>query len=101
MTRQLTRIWLNHRSFDEAVKSGDGKYLTIISTTSRNIPSCNVTGTINKVGIINDYCESYEVVEAESGSNWKEFAELKYDNGCIHVIPKNEWFSMNLPVVLR
>ena len=100
----LTRIWLNHASFNDAVKSGDGKYLTIITTYSGEIEDPNVPGvTINigKVGTINDFCDNYEVVDSESGKNWKDFVELKYDDGCLHVISKNEWFSMDMPIVVK
>lgn len=76
-------------------------YLTIITTTSRDIEPSNIIGTIGRVGVINDYCEKYEVVDSESGSKWEEFAELKYELGCLHIIPKHEWFSVNLPVVLK
>jgi len=103
MTRSLTRFWLNHPSFNDAVKSGDGKYLTIITTTSRNIERRDMPGVsikIGKVGQVNDFCDKYEVVDSESGSNWQEFAELKYEKGCLHVISKGEWFSMDMPVEL-
>lgn len=104
MNKLLTRIWLNHPSFDDAVKSGDGKYLTIITTTSRDVEEYDTPGVtikIGKVGQFNSYCDKYEVVDSESGSNWKEFAELKYDKGCLHITPKGEWFSMDMPVVVR
>ena len=101
MTKHLTRIWLHHASFDDAVKSKDGKYLTILTATSRDIEGMNIGGTIKKVGVINDYCDKYEVIVSESSANWEEFAELKYETGCLHIIPKGEWFSMNFPVVVK
>ena len=104
MNKLLTRIWLNHPSFDDAVKSGDGKYLTIISTYSREMKDPNIPGItikLERVGELNDYCDKYEVVDSESGSNWKEFAELKYDNGCLNITPKGERFSMDMPVLVK
>ena len=50
MNKLLTRIWLNHPSFDDAVKSGDGKYLTIISTYSGEIEDPNIPGVTIKIG---------------------------------------------------
>jgi len=121
MSKMLTRIWLNHPSFDDAVKSGDGMYLTIITVHAGdvninmpdvediNIPipivgDINIPGVtikIGKVGEFNDCCDKYEVVESESGSNWKKFAELAYNNGCLHIASKGEWFSMDMPVVVK
>ena len=44
MSKTLTKIWYGHLSFDEAVKSGEGKYITILTTTSREIPPNNIRG---------------------------------------------------------
>ena len=101
MSKTLTRIWLNHLTFDEAVKSGDGKYLTIISTTSRELEPMNVNGIFLKVGELNDYCDEYKVIENESGTNWKDFVELKYEQDHLHITPKGEKFSMNMPIVFK
>jgi hypothetical protein len=101
MAKTLTRIWQGHLSFDDAVKSGDGKYITIITSTNREIKPNPIKGTILKVGVINDFCEEYEVVEAQSGANWKDFAELTYEKDHLKVSPKCGYLSMNMPIVIE
>lgn len=101
MSKTLTKIWYGHLSFDEAVKSGEGKYITILTTTSREIPPNNIRGTIQKVDIINNYCDEYEIVESETGANWKDIGELEYKKDHLKVIPKKGFFSMNMPIIME
>ena len=101
MSKTLTKIWYGHLSFDEAVKSGEGKYITILTTTSKEIEPTHIRGTIQKVGIINDYCDEYEIVESETGANWKDIAELEYEKDHLKVIPKKGFFSMHMPIVVK
>ena len=101
MSKTLTKIWQGHRTFDDAVKSGSGKYLTIITTTSRELDPSPIRGSFQKVGIINDYCEEYEIVEAQSGANWKDFLDLKYEEGHLRIAKKDDFFSMSIPVVIK
>ena len=101
MAKTLTRIWQGHLSFDDAVKSGDGKYITIITSTNREIKPNPIKGTILKVGVINDFCEEYEVVEAQSGANWKDIVDLKYEDGRLRIAQKCGFFLMSMPVVVE
>lgn len=101
MSKTLTKIWYGNPTFDEAVKSGDGKYLTIITTTARELDPSPIKGTLQKVGVINDFCEKYEIIEAQSGANWKDIVDLKYEDGRLRIAQKCGFFSMSMPVVVE